>query len=281
MVEAFNTKILSDGSAVNINTSKSLLNAKSTYFVGERVNDAKILIGRIASSFEPDSIDLFINGKKLGKSEYETKDGAVVLNKIFRRSGEMNITGNLFFNDSDGNSEAIPVDETLVVNTRTDFFIEVPTMNILYRGLPNEIRVIDPEISQSNMRVSSNSAEIISVGNSSYDVVPNDTAKEIIVTVRDKSNASVRKTKNFRVKNFPPMIPAISYNNRQYTRKTGIPKTALQRGRVTGSTPKDFDYPLTIEVTSFTFRLNSPSVKVNSDNLKSAFPRFKLLKKAQ
>ena len=54
MVEAFNTKILSDGSAVNINTSKSLLNAKSTYFVGERVNDAKILIGRIASSFEPD-----------------------------------------------------------------------------------------------------------------------------------------------------------------------------------------------------------------------------------
>ena len=45
------------------------------------------------------------------------------------------------------------------------------------------------------MRVSSNSAEIISVGNSSHDVVPNDTAKEIIVTVRDKSNASVRKIK--------------------------------------------------------------------------------------
>ena len=67
------------------------------------------------------------------------------------------------------------------------------------------------------------------------------------------------------------MIPAISYNNRQYTRKTGIPKTALQRGRVTGSTLKTLIIH-TIEVTSFTFQIgNSPSVKVNSDNLKSAF----------
>ena len=273
MVEALLNKIKNDGNQINENTSKTLLDSQPSYFVGQRTEGAKIIVGRIAGNFEPADEEIFINGKKLVEgTDYKIGGGAVNINKVFRTSGEKKITGNLFFKESDGSLTPIPIEQSLFINNRSDFFVEVPTMNILYRGLPNEIRVIDPEINQSNMRVSSKSAEIINLGNNSYDVVPNKTAKEITVTVTDRSKSSVRKQKKFRVKNFPKMIPAISYNNRQYTKKTGITKTGLQRGKLTGSTPEDFDYPLEIVVTSFTFQIgNSPSTKINGDNLRKAF----------
>jgi gliding motility-associated protein GldM len=273
MLEALSNKISNDGNQINENTSKTLLDSRPSYFVGQRTEGAKIIVGRIAGNFEPADEEIYINGQLLVEgTDYEMGGGAVNINKVFRKSGEKRITGNLFFKESDGSLTPIPIEQSLFINNRSDFFVEVPTMNILYRGLPNEIRVIDPEINQSNMRISSNSAEIINLGNNSYDVVPNKTAKEITVTVTDRSNSSVRKQKKFRVKNFPKMIPAISYNNRQYTKKTGITKIGLQRGKLTGSTPDDFDYPLEIVVTSFTFQIgNSPSTKINSNNLSKAF----------
>ena len=268
MNEALLNKISNDGNKIDQNTSKTLLDSRPSYFVGQRTDGAKIIVGRIAGNFEPADEEIYINGQKLVEgTDYEIGGGGVNINKIFRTSGEKKITGNLFFKELDGSLSPIPIDQSLFINNRSDFFVEVPTMNILYRGLPNEIRVIDPEISQSNMRVSSNSAEIINLGNNSYDVVPNKTAKEITVTVTDRSNPSVRKQKKFRVKNFPPMVPAITYNNRQYTNKTGITKSALQRGKVTGSKPEDFDYPLTVEVTSFSFQIgNSPSIFIDNDD---------------
>ena len=273
MVEAFNTKILSDGSAVNINTSKSLLNAKSTYFVGERINDAKILIGRIASDFQPDSVSIKIDNRELRRGrDFTIEDGALNLNLVFSSGGEKKITGDLFFSDADGNLEPIPVEQTLVVNNRTDFFIEIPRMNILYRGLPNEIRVIDPEISQSNIRVTSSSANISPSGGSTFEVRPKDGFDKIVVNVGDKTNSRVKKSKTFRVKDLPVMESSIAYNNRFYTGSTGISKIGLQRGKVAGKVPSDFDYDLTIEVTSFTFSVgNLPPIQIKGDGLRDAF----------
>jgi len=273
MVEAFNTKILSDGSAVNINTSKSLLNAKSTYFVGERIDDAKILIGRIASDFQPDSVSIKIDNRELRKGrDFTIEDGAINLNLTFSSGGEKKITGDLFFSDADGNLEPIPVDQTLVVNNRTDFFIEIPRMNILYRGLPNEIRVIDPEISQNNIRVTSSSANISPSGSSTFEVRPKDGFDKIVVNVGDRTNSRVKKSKTFRVKDLPVMESSIAYNNRFYTGSTGISKTGLQRGKVAGKVPSDFDYDLTIEVTSFTFSVgNLPPIQIKGDGLRDAF----------
>ena len=273
MVEAFNTKILSDGSAVNINTSKSLLNAKSTYFVGERIDDAKILIGRIASDFQPDSVSIKIDNRELRKGrDFTIEDGAINLNLTFSSGGEKKITGDLFFSDADGNLEPIPVDQTLVVNNRTDFFIEIPRMNILYRGLPNEIRVIDPEISQNNIRVTSPSANISPSGSSTFEVRPKDGFDKIVVNVGDRTNSRVKKSKTFRVKDLPVMESSIAYNNRFYTGSTGISKTGLQRGKVAGKVPSDFDYDLTIEVTSFTFSVgNLPPIQIKGDGLRDAF----------
>lgn len=273
MVEAFNTKILSDGSAVNINTSKSLLNAKSTYFVGERIDDAKILIGRIASDFQPDSVSIKIDNRELRKGrDFSIEDGAINLNLTFSSGGEKKITGDLFFSDADGNLEPIPVDQTLVVNNRTDFFIEIPRMNILYRGLPNEIRVIDPEISQNNIRVTSSSANISPSGSSTFEVRPKDGFDKIVVNVGDRTNSRVKKSKTFRVKDLPVMESSIAYNNRFYTGSTGISKTGLQRGKVAGKVPSDFDYDLTIEVTSFTFSVgNLPPIQIKGDGLRDAF----------
>ena len=163
----------------------------------------------------------------------------------------------MFFSDADGNLEPIPVEQILVVNNRTDFFIEIPRMNILYRGLPNEIRVIDPEISQNNIRVTSSSANISPSGSSTFEVRPKDGFDKIVVNVGDRTNSRVKKSKTFRVKDLPVMESSIAYNNRFYTGSTGISKTGLQRGKVAGKVPSDFDYDLTIEVTSFTFSVGN------------------------
>ena len=120
LVDAFNTKILSDGSAVNINTSKSLLNAKSTYFVGERINDAKILIGRIASDFQPDSVSIKIDNRQLRQGrDFTIEDGAINLNLVFSSGGEKKITGDLFFSDADFSVAPNPPKITL----KNDLFI--------------------------------------------------------------------------------------------------------------------------------------------------------------
>ena len=273
MVDAFNTKILSDGSAVNINTSKSLLNAKSTYFVGERINDAKILIGRIASDFQPDSVSIKIDNRQLRQGrDFTIEDGAINLNLIFSSGGEKKITGDLFFSDADGNLEPIPVEQTLVVNNRTDFFIEIPRMNVLYRGLPNEIRVIDPEIQQSNMTLRSGSADIIRGSSSTFEIIPKSNVKSVKVTVGDRSNTRVKKEKTFRVKDLPEMESSLLYSNNFFTSSTGISKRGLQRGRLTAKIPDDFDYELTIEVVSFTFQIgNSAPREIKGDKLNELF----------
>ncbi|GIR81719.1 MAG: hypothetical protein CM15mP83_4450 [Flavobacteriaceae bacterium] len=53
--------------------------------------------------------------------DFTIEDGAINLNLLFNSGGEKKITGDLFFSDADGNLEPIPVEQTLVVNNRTDF----------------------------------------------------------------------------------------------------------------------------------------------------------------
>ena len=97
MVEALNNKIKDDGNAVNENTSKTLLDSQPSYFVGQRTEGAKIIVGRIAGNFVPDDEELFIDGKPMVKgTDYEIGGGAININKIFRSAGEKKITGNLF-----------------------------------------------------------------------------------------------------------------------------------------------------------------------------------------
>ena len=117
-----------------------------------------------------------------------------------------------------------------MVNNRTDFFIEIPRMNVLYRGLPNEIRVIDPEIQQSNMILRSGSADIIRGSSSTFEIIPKSNVKSVKVTVGDRSNARVKKEKTFRVKDLPEMESSLLYSNNFFTSSTGISKRGLQRG---------------------------------------------------
>jgi gliding motility-associated protein GldM len=270
MVEALIDKIKSDGSAVNINTSKTLLDAQPSYYVGQSTSDAKIIVGRIDGNFVPDSVDLQIGNQKLVKGrDFTIGGGAVNIKRVFRLAGEKKITGNLYFREANGSLSPIPVEQSLIINNKTDFFVELPKMNILYRGLPNEVRITDPEIQTNNLRVSSKEAKTKAIGNSTWKVYPN-SLKDLEIVISDNSNSKVRKTKSFRVKNLPEMESAILYNGKFFLGSDGISKRGLVRGTVTGSKPDDFDYDLTIKVESFDFQIGSaPTRSVKGDKLRS------------
>lgn len=261
MTQALTDKIRSDGSAVNINTSKTLLDARPSYYVNQTTDGAKIIVGRIDGNFVPDSVDLKIGNVKLIKGvDYFEGGGAINLTKKFRTAGEKKITGNLYFREANGNLSPIPVEQSLFINNRTDFFVELPKMDILYRGLPNLVRISDPEVLASNLRVRSNNARTSAIGNSTWKVYPNSIANtEIIIT--DVSNPRVRKTKSFRVKDLPEMESAIFYNGRAFLGSDGISRRGLARGKVTANKPEDFDYDLTIKVESFDFQVGSSPVR--------------------
>jgi len=269
MVEALLNKIKNDGNQINENTSKTLLDSQPSYFVGQRTEGAKIIVGRIAGNFVPDDEELFIDGRRLVRgSDYTIGGGAININKIFRSAGEKRITGNLYFRESDGSLSPIPVEQSLFINNRTDFFVELPKMDILYRDLPNIIRISDPEILPSNLRVSSSGARTSAIGNSSWKVYPNSKNRTEIV-IKDASNPNVRKTKSFRVKDLPEMESAILYNGEAFLGSEGISARGLVRGKVSGNKPKDFDYDLTIKVESFDFQIgNSPVRSVDGDRLR-------------
>ena len=270
MVEALIDKIKSDGSAVNINTSKTLLDAQPSYYVGQSTSDAKIIVGRIDGNFVPDSVALQIGNQKLVKGrDFTIGGGAVNIKRVFRLAGEKKITGNLYFREANGSLSPIPVEQSLIINNKTDFFVELPKMNILYRGLPNEVRITDPEIQTNNLRVSSKGAKTKAIGNSTWKVYPN-SLKDLEIVISDNSNSKVRKTKSFRVKNLPEMESAILYNGKFFLGSDGISKRGLVRGTVTGSKPDDFDYDLTIKVESFDFQIGSaPTRSVKGDKLRS------------
>ena len=191
------------------------------------------------------------------------------IKRVFRLAGEKKITGNLYFREANGSLSPIPVEQSLIINNKTDFFVELPKMNILYRGLPNEVRITDPEIQTNNLRVSSKGAKTKAIGNSTWKVYPN-SLKDLEIVISDNSNSKVRKTKSFRVKNLPEMESAILYNGKFFLGSDGISKRGLVRGTVTGSKPDDFDYDLTIKVESFDFQIGSaPTRSVKGDKLRS------------
>jgi len=269
MTQALTDKIKSDGSAVNINTSKTLFDSQPSYYVNQNISDAKIIVGRIDGNFRPDSVSLKIGNERLRENiDYTLGGGGVNLIKRFRTAGEKKITGNLYFRESNGSLSPIPVDQSLFINNRTDFFVELPKMDILYRGLPNLVRISDPEIIASNLRVRSSGARTSAIGNSTWKVYPNSLNNtEIIIT--DASSPGTRKTKSFRVKDLPEMESAIFYNNNYFLGSDGISRRGLVRGKVTGEKPKDFDYDLKIKVESFDFQVGSSPVRsVRGDELR-------------
>ena len=201
MTQALTDKIKSDGSAVNINTSKTLFDSQPSYYVNQNIDDAKIIVGRIDGNFRPDSVSLRIGNEKLRENiDYTIGGGAVNITKRFNTAGEKKIIGNLYFREANGSLSPIPVEQSLFINNRTDFFVELPKMDILYRGLPNLVRISDPEILASNLRVRSNGARTSAIGNSTWKVYPNSLNNtEIIIT--DASNPKIRKTKSLSSKN--------------------------------------------------------------------------------
>ena len=67
-------------------------------------------------------------------------------------------------------------------------------MNILYRGLPNDVRITDPEIQNNNLRVSSRGARTKGIGNNTWEVALN-SLNDLQLVISDVSNQVFGKRK--------------------------------------------------------------------------------------
>ena len=58
-------------------------------------------MGKKDEAYEPDRVELFINGTQLKKTEYSIVKGAVVLNKRIPSAGTYDLTGFIYKNNVD------------------------------------------------------------------------------------------------------------------------------------------------------------------------------------
>ena len=248
-----------------------------TSFITGRSIDAKIVLGRNDDNFIPNDAKLYSNGVELRKDiDYSFEQGGVKLTKTFSSAGVYNLTGTLFFNETD----SVAVDQKISVqNAPNSAIVSSDAMKVLYRELRNPITVGFPGVSESSIDVEATGAELKRVSGLNYMVIPSDSDKvNIIVSGKIDGRTVVDNNNEYEVRDGPPAVGSVRFayggDTYVYSQAKGegysrdIPKTALLRGTVTGAKPAWFNYNYTIEVFRFSVKVgNFPPVEISGSQI--------------
>ena len=135
------------------NYTTLLEQGKGAYYQGEKF-DGSIVLGRKDATTRPNEVDIAIDGRKLGTSEYTIEDGRVKLNISAGNTGDHKITGNLYF-DQDGKRIAVPVAQSFsVIPKPNSAVISADKMNVVYRGVANPITISMPGVPDNKISAS-------------------------------------------------------------------------------------------------------------------------------
>ena len=256
---------------VSMTNYTTLLEApKSAYFTGEKF-DGQLVLGRKDATTKPNRVELTLDGRKLGESEYEILDGRVVLKVNSGNVGEHNIKGNLIFLQ-DGEELEVPVDQKYTVIPKPNAaVISADKMNVVYRGVANPMTISIPGIGNIN----ANGPGLSSAGGAGKYVMNPGTGREVSITVSGKlpNGETVTDRKEFRIKD----IPRPSGTVRGEFGEVKMPKSNLEIATV-GALLEDFDFDLNLAIKGFKFKVpGQPTVEVNGNKLdgraKSALQR--------
>tara|TARA_Y100000591_G_C21847918_1_gene709812 strand:+ start:2192 stop:3913 length:1722 start_codon:yes stop_codon:yes gene_type:complete len=248
-----------------------------TSFITGSSIDAKIVLGRNDDNFIPNDAKLYSNGVELRKDiDYSFEQGGVKLTKTFSSAGVYNLTGTLFFNETD----SVAVDQKISVqNAPNSAIVSSDAMKVLYRDLRNPITVGFPGVSESSITVAATGAELKKLSGLNYTVTPSDSDKvNIIVSGKIDGRTVVDNNNEYEVRDGPPAVGSVRFayggDTYVYSQAKGegysrdIPKTALLRGTVTGAKPAWFNYNYTIEVFRFSVKVgNFPPVEISGSQI--------------
>jgi gliding motility-associated protein GldM len=251
-----------------------LVSEKPSFYTSEVVN-ASIVMGKKDAAYEPDRVELFINGTQLNKGEYSIEKGAVVLNKRIRSAGTYDLTGFIFKKNVDTQiEEKIPVNLKLEITREPNSaVVSADNMKVFYRGLRNPTSVSIPGVASNTIIPSSSNAKFIKVGNGWGAVPTSDfSIQSMTVSVSGVLNGKRKQFDGgeFRILEPPPGEGSVKVNDNYYKPTENVPKKYLANGMITGNKPADFLYDFIIEVTSFDIKVgSSPSKKVKGNTPRS------------
>jgi len=267
----------------SLNSFQTLLvSEKPTFYTSEVVN-ASIVMGKKDAAYEPDRVELFINGTQLNKDEYSIVKGAVVLNKRIQSAGTYDLTGFIFKNNVDTQEEEkIPVNLKLEITREPNSaVVSADNMKVFYRGLRNPTSISIPGVASNTIVPSSKNAKF-SKSKKGWAAQPtNSKAKEMNISVSGILNGK-RKNFNggtFRILNAPPGKGSVKGMGKVVRTGQSGSKTLISNGIITGEKPKNFFYDYSIDVTGYDIKIgNNTSITVKGNKVTTSKDAARIIK---
>lgn len=248
------------------NYSTLLKTERGAYYQGDKFNGS-IVLGRTDESTVPNDVNLTLDGRKLSESDYEIKEGRVVLNVNAGQAGDHVIAGSLIFKQ-DGETIEVPVNQTFsVIPKPNQAIVSADKMNVVYRGIENPITVSMPGVPSNKINASASPANLTKVKGTNYVVTPT-TGNELKINVTGEIDGEKISSPpvTFRIKSLPRPTPTV----RGQVQEGGaiqMPKNALKVSPI-GATFENFDFDISPVVKRFTISIpGQPSVVVNGSRL--------------
>ena len=267
----------------SLNSFQTLLvSEKPTFYTSETVN-ASIVMGKKDAAYEPDRVELFINGTQLKKDEYSIEKGAVVLNKRISSAGTYDLTGFIYKNNVDTQEEEkIPVNLKLEITREPNSaVVSADNMKVFYRGLRNPTSISIPGVAANTIVPSSKNAKF-SRSKKGWAAQPtNSKAKEMNITVSGILNGK-RKNFNggtFRILNAPPGKGSVKGMGKVLRTGQSGSKTLISNGLITGEKPKNFFYDYSIDVIGYDIKVgNNTSISVKGNKVSGSRDAARIIK---
>ncbi|RMB56532.1 gliding motility protein GldM [Dokdonia sinensis] len=266
-------KALTNISEANYETV--MTTTKGAYYSSDSF-DGIISLGRVDETTKPERVELKIDGRDIREDQYEFKGGRVALKLGAGSVGEHKITGNLVFLQ-DGEEVIVPVEKSYTtIGKPNSATIAADKMNVVYRGVANPMTIdfagIDPS------KVNASAPGLSKKSGTSYTMNPG-TGREVTISVNatlPNGGGPVSDKATFRIKDIPRPVGTVRGDDSGDMKMT---REALEQSPVGAALP-DFDFDLTLNVSSFKFKVaGAGTVQVNGSRLnaqaKSALQKAK------
>ena len=251
---------------------------KSAYYVGETF-DGEILLGRTDATTVPQRVELTLDGRPLAEDKYSIEGGRIKLNIGAGGAGDHKIEGKLIYGE-EGQEFEVEVNTGFATITKPNSaVISADKMNVVYRGVDNPMTVSIPGIPDNNVSASGTGLSRVSGSKYVMKPVPGGGSTVTITasgTLPDGQRISTPAT--FRIKDIPRPTGTIRGEDGNGG-AVRMQRNGLEIASV-GAELLDFDFDLSLQVTSFSFKVSGqPTVVVNGrkldDRAKAALRRAK------
>jgi len=245
------------------NYATLLQTERGAYYQGDTFNGA-IVLGRTDESTKPNEVNLTLDGRKLSGSDFEIKEGRVLLNVNAGQAGEHRIEGNLLF-IQDGKTIEVPVSQSFsVIPKPNQAIVSADKMNVVYRGIENPITVSMPGVPGN--KVNASAPGLSKVQGSQYIMVPKTGTEVKINVVGEIDGEKFPSSATFRIKSLPRPTPTVR-GQVQDGGAIPMPINALKVSLI-GATFENFDFDISPVVKRFSLSIpGQPSIEINGDRL--------------